>query len=188
MNTFITLLCVTFAVLDLKAQQTEAEEHLSDITNGLYVKYVIFKENRYAAIGDRSHYIIISTNNINTRIFFLNEEYACKLALYNSSGVEMPRTALGKRIGRKFDEIKESKKEYIEIEKDGTLVGSFIYTIGSMAHNVHPLKELFIVKSNGRYRASIQIQFIKQTKVNGTNNNELVRCNKIEYLVERKEY
>lgn len=187
MNTLITLLCVTFAVLNLKAQQTEAEEHLSDITNGLYVKYVIFKENRYASIRDRSHYIIIATTKINTTIFFLTEEYACKLALYNSTGVEMPRTGLGKRIGRKFDEIKESRKEYIELEKDGSLLGSPIYTIGSIAHYIHPLKDLFIVKSNDQYRASIQFQFIKQTKVNGTNKNELVRVNKIDYLTERKE-
>lgn len=188
MNTLIILLSVTFAVINLRAQQREAEEHLSDITNSLYVNYVIFKENRYASISDRSHYIILATNNVKTIIFFLKEEYACKLALYNSTGVEMPRTALGKRIGRKFDEIKESKKEYIELEKDGSILGSPIYTIGSMAHYVHPIKELFNVKSNGQFRVSIQFQFIKQTKVNGTNNNELVRCNKIEYLVERKEY
>jgi hypothetical protein len=145
-------------------------------------------------IDDKLSFCICrTTTNNDARVYMPTaHEYIYKIELFDTNGVEVPKTKLGKDVGTKFFALEPIFNPYkgyklaIETtvnEGSGWCYLFFPYRPGYGGQPFYSPNDLFDVSRPGRYTLEICFQFIVRTGVGAGEAAHIVRFPPLDYLL-----
>ncbi|MDB6021956.1 MAG: hypothetical protein JWQ04_1813 [Pedosphaera sp.] len=152
------------------------------------VRIYYLKQATNLSADEKISVSFLSHTNATATFFFPKAEYICRMQLFDTNGVIVPKTGIGKQIGEKFDSL--DGYSWDAVNKRGHNTGGSEKPDLGVAHvnsgtgrDFAPVDQLFEVKDHKDYVLSLQFQLFKLIGDETNHTFKLVRLPTIEIPV-----